>query len=275
MQLRLETVGDEIREKIFYLAISAAERADFRLQRWSRLCGAPRSKLRLPTRNRSREKFTSLEDVVSETGGRSSPTPSSSLWNSKSRSRNQNVAQAEGAFAKRRALVRRARGLFPDRDRRCRDTRTAPSATSGSSTIEKQPEPSPRTFLYPSIVSWEWTSGAVSVAPVRIGGSDRLGPARRTWKRRPLSAARRIGARLFSTTLAGRAETTARQHRGRLEKSLQLTNNRYRSGIALARRRAASGDPIAKTTQAPGHRYRRAARAAGARHRPLDRQSTG
>ncbi len=247
MKLRLKNSGDEIREKIFYLAISAA------LLLISACSVGPdyaRPALETPAAYKETEaakSSQSLEDVVSRNWWEIFADPELNSLEQQVEISNQNVAQAEGQFRQARALVQAARAAyFPTVTVGVGMTRTATSATSGSSTSRNN-----QTFTEHSLpvdVSWEL---------------DVWGRIRRTVESSEATA-QASAADLEAATLSARAELAQDYFQLRsldgqkqlldntavaFEKSLELTNNRYRSGIA-SRGDVLQAETQLKTTQA-------------------------
>ncbi|HEX2930161.1 MAG TPA: efflux transporter outer membrane subunit [Candidatus Binatia bacterium] len=160
---------------------------------------------------------------------------------------NQNVAQAEARFRQARALVQAARAAyFPTVTVGVGVTRTAPSATAGSSTARNS-----QTFTDHSLpvdVSWEL---------------DVWGRIRRTVESAQANAEANV-ADLEAAKLSARAELAQDYFQLRsldaqkqlldttavaFQKSLDLTNNRYNSGVA-SRGDVLQAETQLKTTQA-------------------------
>jgi hypothetical protein len=213
MKLRLKNSGDEIREKIFYLAISAA------LLLISACSVGPdyaRPALETPAAYKETEaakNSQSVDDVVSRSWWEIFADPELNSLEQQVEISNQNVAQAEAQFRQARALVQAARAAyFPTVTVGVGISRTATSIAARKH-IEKQPD------LHATFLTRRCLLGVGCLGPYpshgRIERSDRSsqrgGPGSGDPER-----PRRIGARLFSTALAGRTKTTARQHRGRL-----------------------------------------------------------
>lgn len=247
MKLRLKNSGDEIREKIFYLAISAA------LLLISACSVGPdyvRPALETPAAYKETEaakSSQSLEDVVSRNWWEIFADPELNSLEQQVEISNQNVAQAEAQFRQARALVQAARAAyFPTVTVGVGITRTATSATSGASTSRNN-----QTFTQHSLpvdVSWEL---------------DVWGRIRRTVESSEATA-QASAADLEAATLSARAELAQDYFQLRsldgqkqlldntavaFEKSLELTNNRYRSGIA-SRGDVLQAETQLKTTQA-------------------------
>jgi NodT family efflux transporter outer membrane factor (OMF) lipoprotein len=247
MKLRLKNSGDEIREKIFYLAISAA------LLLISACSVGPdyvRPALETPAAYKETEaakSSQSLEDVVSRNWWEIFADPELNSLEQQVEVSNQNVAQAEAQFRQARALVQAARAAyFPTVTVGVGISRTATSATSGSSTSRNN-----QTFTEHSLpvdVSWEL---------------DVWGRIRRTVESSEATA-QASAADLEAATLSARAELAQDYFQLRsldgqkqlldntavaFEKSLELTNNRYRSGIA-SRGDVLQAETQLKTTQA-------------------------
>jgi NodT family efflux transporter outer membrane factor (OMF) lipoprotein len=241
MKLRLKNSGDEIREKIFYLAISAA------LLLISACSVGPdyvRPALETPAAYKETEaakSSQSLEDVVSRNWWEIFADPELNSLEQQVEISNQNVAQAEAQFRQARALVQAARAAyFPTVTVGVGISRTATSATSGASTSRNN-----QTFTQHSLpvdVSWEL---------------DVWGRIRRTVESSEATA-QASAADLEAATLSARAELAQDYFQLRsldgqkqlldntavaFEKSLELTNNRYRSGIA------SRGDVLQAETQ--------------------------
>ena len=247
MKLRLKNSGDEIREKIFYLAISAA------LLLISACSVGPdyvRPALETPAAYKETEaakSSQSLDDVVSRNWWEIFADPELNSLEQQVEISNQNVAQAEAQFRQARALVQAARAAyFPTVTVGVGITRTATSATSGASTSRNN-----QTFTQHSLpvdVSWEL---------------DVWGRIRRTVESSEATA-QASAADLEAATLSARAELAQDYFQLRsldgqkqlldntavaFEKSLELTNNRYRSGIA-SRGDVLQAETQLKTTQA-------------------------
>jgi len=247
MKVRLKKFGDEIREKIFYLAISAA------LLLISACSVGPdyvRPALETPAaykENEGAKSSQSLDDVVSRNWWEIFADPELNSLEQQVEVSNQNVAQAEAQFRQARALVQAARAAyFPTVTVGVGMTRTATSATSGSSTSRNN-----QTFTEHSLpvdVSWEL---------------DVWGRIRRTVESSDATA-QASAADLEAATLSARAELAQDYFQLRsldgqkqlldntvvaFEKSLELTNNRYRSGIA-SRGDVLQAETQVKTTQA-------------------------
>ena len=247
MKLRLKNSGDEIREKIFYLAISAA------LLLISACSVGPdyvRPALETPAAYKETEaakNSQSVEDVVSRNWWEIFADPELNSLEQQVEISNQNVAQAEAQFRQARALVQAARAAyFPTVTVGVGITRTATSATSGASTSRNN-----QTFTQHSLpvdVSWEL---------------DVWGRIRRTVESSEATA-QASAADLEAATLSARAELAQDYFQLRsldgqkqlldntavaFEKSLELTNNRYRSGIA-SRGDVLQAETQLKTTQA-------------------------
>lgn len=247
MKLRLKNSGDEIREKIFYLAISAA------LLLISACSVGPdyvRPALETPAAYKETEaakSSQSLEDVVSRNWWEIFADPELNSLEQQVEISNQNVAQAEAQFRQARALVQAARAAyFPTVTVGVGISRTATSATSGASTSRNN-----QTFTQHSLpvdVSWEL---------------DVWGRIRRTVESSEATA-QASAADLEAATLSARAELAQDYFQLRsldgqkqlldntavaFEKSLELTNNRYRSGIA-SRGDVLQAETQLKTTQA-------------------------
>ena len=247
MKLRLKNSGDEIREKIFYLAISAA------LLLISACSVGPdyvRPALETPAAYKETEaakNSQSVDDVVSRSWWEIFADPELNSLEQQVEISNQNVAQAEAQFRQARALVQAARAAyFPTVTVGVGITRTATSATSGSSTSRNN-----QTFTQHSLpvdVSWEL---------------DVWGRIRRTVESSEATA-QASAADLEAATLSARAELAQDYFQLRsldgqkqlldntavaFEKSLELTNNRYRSGIA-SRGDVLQAETQLKTTQA-------------------------
>ena len=247
MKLRLKNSGDEIREKIFYLAISAA------LLLISACSVGPdyvRPALETPAAYKETEaakSSQSVDDVVSRSWWEIFADPELNSLEQQVEISNQNVAQAEAQFRQARALVQAARAAyFPTVTVGVGITRTATSATSGASTSRNN-----QTFTQHSLpvdVSWEL---------------DVWGRIRRTVESSEATA-QASAADLEAATLSARAELAQDYFQLRsldgqkqlldntavaFEKSLQLTNNRYRSGIA-SRGDVLQAETQLKTTQA-------------------------
>jgi len=160
---------------------------------------------------------------------------------------NQNIAQAEARFRQARALVQAARAAyFPTVTVGVGVTRTAPSATAGTSTAR-----SSQTFTEHSLpidVSWEldvWgrirRTVESSEATAQASDADleaarlsaRAELAQDYFQLRSLDAQKQL---LDTTTVA-------------FQKSLDLTNNRYNSGVA-SRGDVLQAETQLKTTQA-------------------------
>src|SRR6266850_3662751 len=136
MKLRLKNSGDEIREKIFYLAISAA------LLLISACSVGPdyvRPALETPAAYKETEAAKSsqaLEDVVSQNWWEIFADPELNSLEQQVEVSNQNVAQAEGRFRQARALVQAARAAyFPTVTVGVGMTGTARSPTSGTGAV--------------------------------------------------------------------------------------------------------------------------------------------
>ena len=247
MKLRLKNSGDEIREKIFYLAISAA------LLLISACSVGPdyvRPALETPAAYKETEaakNSQSVDDVVSRSWWEIFADPELNSLEQQVEISNQNVAQAEAQFRQARALVQAARAAyFPTVTVGVGISRTATSATSGSSTSRNN-----QTFTEHSLpvdVSWEL---------------DVWGRIRRTVESSEATA-QASAADLEAATLSARAELAQDYFQLRsldgqkqlldntavaFEKSLELTNNRYRSGIA-SRGDVLQAETQLKTTQA-------------------------
>lgn len=247
MKLRLKNSGDEIREKIFYLAISAA------LLLISACSVGPdyvRPALETPAAYKEPEaakNSQSVDDVVSRSWWEIFADPELNSLEQQVEISNQNVAQAEAQFRQARALVQAARAAyFPTVTVGVGITRTATSATSGASTSRNN-----QTFTQHSLpvdVSWEL---------------DVWGRIRRTVESSEATA-QASAADLEAATLSARAELAQDYFQLRsldgqkqlldntavaFEKSLELTNNRYRSGIA-SRGDVLQAETQLKTTQA-------------------------
>ena len=247
MKLRLKNSGDEIREKIFYLAISAA------LLLISACSVGPdyvRPALETPAAYKETEaakNSQSVDDVVSRSWWEIFADPELNSLEQQVEISNQNVAQAEAQFRQARALVQAARAAyFPTVTVGVGITRTATSATSGASTSRNN-----QTFTQHSLpvdVSWEL---------------DVWGRIRRTVESSEATA-QASAADLEAATLSARAELAQDYFQLRsldgqkqlldntavaFEKSLELTNNRYRSGIA-SRGDVLQAETQLKTTQA-------------------------
>ena len=247
MKLRLKNSGDEIREKIFYLAISAA------LLLISACSVGPdyvRPALETPAAYKETEaakNSQSVDDVVSRSWWEIFADPELNSLEQQVEISNQNVAQAEAQFRQARALVQAARAAyFPTVTVGVGMTRAATSATSGSSTSRNN-----QTFTEHSLpvdVSWEL---------------DVWGRIRRTVESSEATA-QSSAADLEAATLSARAELAQDYFQLRsldgqkqlldntvvaFEKSLELTNNRYRSGIA-SRGDVLQAETQLKTTQA-------------------------
>ena len=247
MKLRLKNSGDEIREKIFYLAISAA------LLLISACSVGPdyvRPALETPAaykENEAAKSSQSLDDVVSRNWWEIFADPELNSLEQQVEVSNQNVAQAEAQFRQARALVQAARAAyFPTVTVGVGVTRTAPSATAGSGTARNS-----QTFTEHSLpvdVSWEL---------------DVWGRIRRTVESSEATA-QASAADLEAATLSARAELAQDYFQLRsldgqkqlldntvvaFEKSLQLTNNRYNSGVA-SRGDVLQAETQLKTTQA-------------------------
>ena len=247
MKLRLKNSGDEIREKIFYLAISAA------LLLISACSVGPdyvRPALETPAAYKETEaakNSQSVDDVVSRSWWEIFADPELNSLEQQVEISNQNVAQAEAQFRQARALVQAARAAyFPTVTVGVGITRTATSATSGASTSRNN-----QTFTQHSLpvdVSWEL---------------DVWGRIRRTVESSEATA-QASAADLEAATLSARAELAQDYFQLRsldgqkqlldnsavaFDKSLELTNNRYRSGIA-SRGDVLQAETQLKTTQA-------------------------
>jgi len=154
MKVRLKKFGDEIREKIFYLAIPAA------LLLISACSVGPdykRPALETPGAYKEAETATSsrsLDDVVSRSWWEIFADPELNTLEQQVEISNQNVAQAEGRFRQARALVQAARAAyFPTVTVGVGMTRTARSPTSGTGAVRNS-----RAFTDHSLpvdVSWE------------------------------------------------------------------------------------------------------------------------
>ena len=247
MKLRLKNSGDEIREKIFYLAISAA------LLLISACSVGPdyvRPALETPAAYKETEaakNSQSVDDVVSRSWWEIFADPELNSLEQQVEISNQNVAQAEAQFRQARALVQAARAAyFPTVTVGVGISRTATSATSGASTSRNN-----QTFTQHSLpvdVSWEL---------------DVWGRIRRTVESSEATA-QASAVDLEAATLSARAELAQDYFQLRsldgqkqlldntavaFEKSLELTNNRYRSGIA-SRGDVLQAETQLKTTQA-------------------------
>jgi NodT family efflux transporter outer membrane factor (OMF) lipoprotein len=247
MKLCLKQIGDEIRERIFYLAIPAA------LLLISACSVGPdyvRPALESPVAYKETEaakSAQSLDDVVSRNWWEIFADPELNSLEQQVEISNQNVAQAEAQFRQARALVQAARAAyFPTVTVGVGMTRNAPSATAGSSTARNN-----RTFTEHSLpidVSWEL---------------DVWGRIRRTVES-SRATAQASAADLEAATLSARAELAQDYFQLRsldgqkqlldntvvaFDRSLQLTNNRYRSGVA-SRADVLQAETQLKTTQA-------------------------
>ncbi|MEA2657711.1 MAG: hypothetical protein QOF64_296 [Candidatus Binatota bacterium] len=247
MKLRLKKIGDEIREKIFYLAIPAA------LLLISACSVGPdyvRPAFETPVAYKETEaakSAQSVDDVVSRSWWEIFADPELNSLEQQVEISNQNVAQAEAQFRQARALVQAARAAyFPTVTVGVGMTRTAPSATAGSSTARNN-----RTFTEHSLpidVSWEL---------------DVWGRIRRTVES-SRATAQASAADLEAATLSARAELAQDYFQLRsldgqkqlldntvvaFDRSLHLTNNRYRSGVA-SRADVLQAETQLKTTQA-------------------------
>ena len=247
MKVRLKKFGDEIREKIFYLAIPAA------LLLISACSVGPdyvRPALETPAaykENEAAKDSQSVDDVVSRSWWEIFADPELNSLEQQVEISNQNVAQAEAQFRQARALVQAARAAyFPTVTVGVGITRSAPSATAGSSTARNN-----QTFTEHSLpvdVSWEL---------------DVWGRIRRTVESSQATA-QASAADLEAATLSARAELAQDYFQLRsldaqkqlldntavaFDKSLQLTNNRYRNGIA-SRGDVLQAETQLKTTQA-------------------------
>ena len=214
MKLRLKNSGDEIREKIFYLAISAA------LLLISACSVGPdyvRPALETPAAYKETE--AAKNSPVGRRRGEPKLVgdlrrPRAQFFGTASRDLKPKRRPSRSAISPSpRAGASRARGLFSDRDRRCRDNSHGDVGDVRRKHIEKQPD------LHATFLTRRCLLGVGCLGPYpshrRVERSDRSsqrgGPGSGDPER-----PRRIGARLFSTALAGRTKTTARQHRGRL-----------------------------------------------------------
>jgi len=247
MKLRLKKFGNEIRGKIFYPAIPVG------LLLISACSVGPdyvRPALKTPGVYKEAEPATSsqsLDDVVNRNWWEIFADPELDALEQQVEISNQNVAQAEARFRQARALVQAARAAyFPTVTVGVGITRTAPSATTGSSTARSN-----RTFTEHSLpvdVSWEL---------------DVWGRIRRAVESSEATA-QASAADLEAATLSARAELAQDYFQLRsldgqkqlldntvvaFEKSLQLTNNRYRSGVA-SRADVLQAETQLKTTQA-------------------------
>ena len=247
MKVRLKKFGDEIREKIFYLAIPAA------LLLISACSVGPdyvRPALETPAaykENEAAKDSQSVDDVVSRSWWEIFADPELNALEQQVEISNQNVAEAEAQFRQARALVQAARAAyFPTVTMGVGITRSAPSATAGSSTARNN-----QTFTEHSLpvdVSWEL---------------DVWGRIRRTVESSQATA-QASAADLEAATLSARAELAQDYFQLRsldaqkqlldntavaFDKSLQLTNNRYRNGIA-SRGDVLQAETQLKTTQA-------------------------
>ena len=244
--LRNQT-GNELRKKIFSLAISAA------LLLISACSVGPdyvRPAFETPAaykENEASKSSQSLDDVVSRNWWEIFADPELNTLEDQVEISNQNIAQAEARFRQARALVQAARAAyFPTVTVGVGVTRTAPSATAGSSTARNT-----QTFTEHSLpvdVSWEL---------------DVWGRIRRTVESNEASA-QASAADLEAATLSARAELAQDYFQLRsldgqkqlldetavaFQKSLDLTNNRYNSGVA-SRGDVLQAETQLKTTQA-------------------------
>jgi len=244
--LRNQT-GNELRKKIFSLAISAA------LLLISACSVGPdyvRPAFETPPaykENEASKSSQSLDDVVSRNWWEIFADPELNTLEDQVEISNQNIAQAEARFRQARALVQAARAAyFPTVTVGVGVTRTAPSATAGSSTARNT-----QTFTEHSLpvdVSWEL---------------DVWGRIRRTVESNEASA-QASAADLEAATLSARAELAQDYFQLRsldgqkqlldetavaFQKSLDLTNNRYNSGVA-SRGDVLQAETQLKTTQA-------------------------
>src|SRR4029434_6152609 len=136
MKLRLKNSGDEIRKKIFYLAISAA------LLLISACSVGPdyaRPALETPAAYKETEaakNSQSVDDVVSRSWWEIFADTELNSLEQQVEISNQNVAQAEAQFRQARALVQAARAAyFPTVTVGIGITRTARSPTSGTGEV--------------------------------------------------------------------------------------------------------------------------------------------
>jgi len=244
--LRNQT-GNELRKKIFSLAISAA------LLLISACSVGPdyvRPAFETPAaykENEASKSSQSLDVVVSRNWWEIFADPELNTLEDQVEISNQNIAQAEARFRQARALVQAARAAyFPTVTVGVGVTRTAPSATAGSSTARNT-----QTFTEHSLpvdVSWEL---------------DVWGRIRRTVESNEASA-QASAADLEAATLSARAELAQDYFQLRsldgqkqlldetavaFQKSLDLTNNRYNSGVA-SRGDVLQAETQLKTTQA-------------------------
>lgn len=240
-------IGDSIGKKIFRLAIASA------LLFFSACSVGPdyaRATLETPAAYKETEAVKSsqpIDDVVSRSWWEIFADPELNSLEQQVEISNQNVAQAEAQFRQARALVHAARAAyFPTVSVGVGMTRTAPSATAGSSTSRNN-----QTFTEHSLpvdVSWEL---------------DVWGRIRRIVESSEATA-QAGAADLEAATLSARAELAQDYFQLRsldgqthlldntvvaFDKSLQLTNNRYRSGVA-SRADVLQAETQLKTTQA-------------------------
>jgi NodT family efflux transporter outer membrane factor (OMF) lipoprotein len=247
MKLRLKQIADEIREKIFYLAIPAA------LLLISACSVGPdyvRPAFETPVaykENEAAKSSQAVDDVVSRNWWEIFADPELNSLEQQVEISNQNVAQAEAQFRQARALVQGARAAyFPTVTAGIGITRIAPSATAGSSTARNNQTSTEHSL--PIDVSWE---------------VDVWGRIRRSVESSEASA-QASAADLEAATLSARAELAQDYFQLRSldaqkqllddtvaadDKSLKLTNNRYRSGIA-SRGDVLQAETQLKTTQA-------------------------
>lgn len=189
----------------------------------------------------------SLDDVIGKNWWEIFADPELNALEQRVDISNQNIAQAEARFRQARALVQQTRAAyFPTVTIGVGVTRTAPSATAGSSTARNS-----QTFTEHSLpidVSWEldvWgrirRSVESSKALAQAGAAD-LEAAK-------LSARAELAQDYFELRSLDGQKQLLDDTVVAFAKSLQLTNNRYRSGIA-SRGDVLQAETQLKTTQA-------------------------